>query len=392
MSIKLTDINFLQSNLGQQLLLELEHEDLSQQALLSLVTRLRKIYDPNQINSAISIAQLRRKAVSKFGDNARKLFFTDDALQQASDAHIRAYRTQGMKGLRVLDICCGIGSDSIAFAQAGAIVHGIDYDETRIAIARHNASMLNLDIQFDCADATNFPVTDAYDLVFFDPARRDNQGRRLYDVEQYIPALSLIQTWQTPRIMVKISPGIDIDQLQKYDATLEFISVEGNLKEAVLHLPKTEALIATKIDKSGIAQWMHQRDSIHVDLAEPQGWLCEPDATILRANLVQDVASSLDGKMLDSTIAYFCTPQSPDSSWVRAWKIREWLPFNLKKLRAKLRKMDIGTLTVKKRGSPITPEELIRKLKLKGTQSATVVLTRYHHSPIAIICDDIDVG
>lgn len=75
--------------------------------------------------------------------------------------------------------------------------------------------------------------------------------------------------------------------------------------------------------------------------------------------------------------------------WLRAWKIREWLPFNLKKLRARLRQMDVGTLTVKKRGSPITPEELIRKLKLKGTQSATVVLTRYRDQPIAIICDDI---
>ncbi|GAB5490886.1 MAG: methyltransferase domain-containing protein [Phototrophicaceae bacterium] len=392
MSITLTDIQFLQSELGQELLLELEHEDLSQQALLALVTRLRKNYDPNQINSAITMAQLRYKAIDKFGDIARQLLFTDDALQQASDAHIRTYRTQNVSGLHVLDVCCGIGTDSIAFAQAGAIVHGIDYDETRIAIARHNADILKLDIRFDCVDANDFLVTDANDLVFFDPARRNNQGQRIYDVEQYIPALSLIKTWQAPRIMVKISPGVDLDQLQSYDATVEFISVEGNLKEAVLHLPKTKTLIATKIDTLGVRQWINHNESVSVALSEPYGWLCEPDATILRAGLVQDVAQSLNGTMLDTTIAYFCTPQNPDSSWVRAWKIREWLPFNLKKLRAKLRAMDIGTLTVKKRGSPITPEELIRKLKLKGKKSATVVLTRYDNAPIAIICDDIHVG
>lgn len=391
MSIKLTDINFLQSPAGQHLLSELEHKDLSQNAILGLVTQLRKRYPPNQVSAAVTMAQLRQKAVTKFGADAAHFFFTDDSLQQASDPQIREYRSQNMAGLRVLDVCCGIGSDSIAFAQAGAIVHGIDYDETRIAIAEHNAGILNLDIQFECVDATQIDVSDDYDLIFFDPARRDDTGRRLFDVEQYVPSLSLIHQWQAPRIMVKISPGVNLEQLQSYNATVEFISVESNLKEAVLHLPQTTTLIATKIDAIGLQQWVNDGSSVSVDLNIPHGWLCEPDASILRANLVENVAHYLHGTMLDKTIAYFCTELDPQSDWVRAWKIREWLPFSLKKLRARLRDMDVGTLTVKKRGSAITPEDLIQKLKLKGSQSATVVLTRYDEKPIAIICDDITI-
>ena len=392
MTISLADITFLQTETGQKLLAELEREDLSQQAILSLVTSLRKHYDIAQVSSAITMAQLRIKAEDKFGADAHKLFFTDDALQQASDSHIRDYRTQNVSGLRVLDICCGIGSDSLAFAKAGAIVHGIDYDETRIAIARYNAQQLDLNIQFECADITQIVINNNYDLIFFDPARRDEQGRRLFDVESYMPPLSLIQQWQATQIMVKISPGVDLAQLETYQGSVEFISVNGDLKEAVLHLPKKSPLIATKIDDEGIQHWDNENLPIDIGLAEPNGWLCEPDASILRANLVENVAQSLNGTMLDRTIAYFCTVEMPESDWVRAWKIREWLPFNLKKLRQRLRSMDIGTLTVKKRGSPITPEDLIRKLKLKGTQSATVVLTRYDETPIVIICDDINVG
>jgi len=36
----------------------------------------------------------------------------------------------------------------------------------------------------------------------------------------------------------------------------------------------------------------------------------------------------------------------------------------------------IGTLTVKKRGVDIVPEELIRRLKLKGPNTATIIMTR----------------
>lgn len=390
MALTLDDLTFLQSDVGSALITELAQQDLSQSKLLPLITKLRQNYTQAQVHAVITIAQLRQKASSKFGDDASQLLLTDDALQQASDPYIRSYRSQGFEGLRILDVCCGIGTDSIAFAQSGASVHGVDLDEVRIAMARHNAEALGLDVQFTVADVTQNLVAQDYDLIFFDPARRTTNGKRIYDVEQYMPPLSLIKQWDAPQKMVKISPGVDLDQLSDYDASVEFISVDGDLKEAVLHQPYTVPYRATMIQKGVVHQWQKTAfDDLSVVIDAPHGWLCEPDPSILRSNLVQDITHALNGTMLDNMIAYFCTPTMPNSPWVRAWKIREWLPFNLKKLKRRLKAMDVGTLTVKKRGSPIAPEELIRKLKLKGTQSATVVLTRYHDDPIAIICDDI---
>ncbi len=390
MSLTRDDILFLQSPIGSKLAADLTHQNLSQATLLPLITQLRQTYTQQQVHAAVTTAQLRQKASTKFGEDAPSLLLTDDALQQASDPYIRAYRSQGVAGLRVLDVCCGIGTDSIAFARAGASVHGIDLDKTRIAMAQHNAQVLGLTITFTVADATQGLITEDYDLIFFDPARRTATGKRIYNIDDYMPPLNLIKQWDGAHIMVKISPGVDLDQLKDYNATIEFISVDGDLKEAILHQPSTVPYIATMIQKGKTYQWQNTEiETPSVAITEPHGWLCEPDASILRANLVQNVAQSVDGTMLDPLIAYFCTAVNPNSEWVRAWKIREWLPFNLKKLKARLRAMDVGTLTVKKRGSPITPDDLIRKLKLKGTQSATVVLTRYHDAPIAIICDDI---
>jgi hypothetical protein len=65
------------------------------------------------------------------------------------------------------------------------------------------------------------------------------------------------------------------------------------------------------------------------------------------------------------------------------------MPFNLKKLRAELVKQGVGKVTVKKRGSPITPEELQAKLHLKGGgRHAVVILTRLGGQPIVLISYD----
>jgi hypothetical protein len=103
---------------------------------------------------------------------------------------------------------------------------------------------------------------------------------------------------------------------------------------------------------------------------------------------VADLALELGGAQLDPEIAYITTDEKPDSLWVRAWEILDWMPFNVKKLRAYLREQGVGTVTVKKRGTAVTPEELIAKLKLNGSGSRTIVLTRCQGEHIMIICRD----
>lgn len=179
-------------------------------------------------------------------------------------------------------------------------------------------------------------------------------------------------------------------QLELYGGLVEFISVAGDLKEAVLHLGTNErGLKATLLVNGAVYHWQRDGDEPDVPLAEPQGYLFEPDASILRANLVKNIVCHFSGWMLDETIAYFCIDKKVTSPWLRMWRIHDWMPFNLKKLRAYLRERGIGKLTVKKRGSAIEPETLIKQLKLKGKEPATLVLTRYQGQQIVIICDEI---
>ena len=53
---------------------------------LALGTRLRRAYDADLVAAAIQQVRLRRKAVAKFGRDAERMYFTADALEQATRA------------------------------------------------------------------------------------------------------------------------------------------------------------------------------------------------------------------------------------------------------------------------------------------------------------------
>jgi SAM-dependent methyltransferase len=388
MTMTADDLVFLTSASGESLLAQLAQEDLSEKQHLPLLMRLRREYSPEQAGAALSLAQLRQKAVDKFGPAAQKMFFTPDALEQASHPLVSAYRSQRVQGQQVIDAGCSIGADSLALAQAGHAVTGVDLDPLRVALARLNAAALGLDAQFVVGDVTEgLPQGDS---VFFDPARRDSQGRRLHEVEQYLPPLSTLKRWDAPCVAVKLSPAVALSQVATYGGAVEFISVTGDLKEAILWLgyeglPAFRATLLTATDQH---HWDSGPEKQVAPLDAPREWLLEPDPALLRAGLVGDLAVQLGAAQLDATIAYLTHETRPESSWVRAWRVRDWMPFNLKRLRAYLRENNVGHVTVKKRGFPMTPDEIIPRLKLKGSASCTLVLTRLEGEPIVMICEN----
>ncbi len=390
------DLAFLTSDRGAALLARLHHADLSDAALLRLLTGLRHDHPPNETTPAIELVRARRAAVAKFGDAAAQMFFTREAVEQASHPSARAWRAAqaAASGARaVLDVCCGAGADALAFVHAGMHVTACDLDPARAAMARLNAEAVGVPLSVQVADARALApaLIAAHDLIFFDPARRDSGGR-VYHVEAIEPPLSTVRGWDGARIWVKLSPGVAIDQIAPYldaGAALDFISADGELKEALLRLNDGGGARRAIMVIDGVVHTLTHDPDAHLPTAPPSGWLCEPDPAVIRAGAVEQVARACNGTLLDGQIAYFCAPAPPALPYVRAWRIREWMPFNVRKLRAALMARGISGVTVKKRGSPITPEALIGMLRLRGDgDRCTLVLTRWDDSPIVMLCDE----
>lgn len=388
MPLNLDDISFLSGDRGRDLLRTYADADVSDEKVLPLLSEFRKTLDPRQAAALLTTLQLRKRAARKFPKHAHHLLFTQESLQQASNPLIRAYRAAQFGSPAVLDVCCGIGADSLSLAAAGRRVLGLDIDPVRIAIARHNAAETGIQAEFEAADVTR-GLPDGFDGIFYDPARRDAHGKRIFDAERYQPPLSLIQGWRAQEIVVKLSPGVQKRQLAGYGGQLEFISVAGQLTEALLWQHRhSSPPLATLITPDALHHLAHN-PSANVPVSAPKAWLFEPDPALIRSGALRHLAAQLNATLLDDTIAYLTMDADSATPWGRYWRVLDWMPFGLKRLRHYLVERGVGQVTVKKRGFPMSPEEVIAGLRLqRGIESRVLVITRHLDRPIVIICDN----
>jgi len=226
--------------------------------------------------------------------------------------------------------------------------------------------------------------------AFFDPARRE-AGRRIFSVRDYVPPLDIIRSWPFAALAVKLSPGASLDELRPYleaGAGLEFVSADGELKEAVLWSGEL-AFAGRRASRADAGETLHPTGAPPPPLSAPRAWLLEPDPAVIRAGLLGELAEHLGAPLyrLDETIAYLTADSPVTSGWVRAWPVLDWLPFNVRRLRQVLRDRGIRRATIKKRGSPLTPAEALRLLKLDGeSDDAVIVLTHVQGQHSALIC------
>jgi SAM-dependent methyltransferase len=392
----------LLSDEGQALLTELRDHDPAQE--LAVATRLRRAHPAGLVSAALAQARLRQRGAAKFGpEDAYRMYFTANGVEQATRSSVAAYRAQRFRGMsggaggpdpgpaRVTDLCCGIGGDAIELARAGFAVDAVDLDPLTCEIARTNVNTLapaGPPMTVTCADVLDYDLTRSR-MLFIDPARRGGRGR-IFDPEAYSPPLS----WAVNAVReagsgaIKIAPGIP-HELIPDDFEAEWISDGGDVKEAVLWHDKggpgavvPGARRATLLP-SGAS--LSGRGLPDPQVREVGRFLYEPDGAVIRAHLVAEVAHELDGGLIDETIAYVTADELRPTAYASAYEITDELPFNLKKLKALLRARQVGILTVKKRGSAVEPEELRRRMKLSGPQSATVLLTRVAGAPTMLV-------
>ncbi len=390
----LTDFNDTLTSTGQAALAAATALNPTEESFLTHLTRLQKTYAAPLAKAALETAILRVKAQAKFS-RAAAMYFTREALEQASGERISRYRAARYAGLgQVADLGCGIGGDSVGLAAQGRVL-AVDQDPLRLAMAAHNLAAYGLAerAEWVTADLETWPLPPLAGF-FFDPARRAG-GRRRFSVRDYQPPLSRVHTWlaQAPAGGVKISPGVDLAELAGYDAEVEFISLGGDLKECALWFGplRTAARRATLLEGDTTYTLLPDPAAEAAPPAPgaPLAYLYEPDPAILRAGLVTTLAAQLGARQLDRDIAYLTADALRPTPWARAFRVEEALPFNLKRLRERLRALNVGRVTVKKRGSPLTPEDLIQQLRLTGAEERIVFLTHVLGAPYVLLAQAV---
>lgn len=337
--------------------------------------------DAERAAAALTQVQLRVRAVAKFGEDALRMYFTPDGLEQATRHRVAAHRAARLAAAQpssVVDLGCGIGGDLVAFARAGLTAAGVDLDPVRARIAQANLDALGLPGATLVADSTTLDLS-GFGAAYADPARRGARGR-VFDETGWTPPWPFVLDLLRGTAVVKVAPGIGHD-LVPDGVEAEWVSDHGEVKEAALWSPTlaTARRRATVISGEGLASLTDEDDPYQgqdrpvVELAQH---LYEPDGAVIRAGLVTAIAAGVDGGLLDPHIAYVTSDAAFRSPFMRSYYVIEELPYREKQLKAALAERNIGTLTIKKRGVDVVPEQLRKRLALSGDEEATIVLTR----------------
>ena len=108
---------------------------------------------------------------TKFSDaelGTPEFFERIEAHRYTKEWHIpEAADFAGARGLRVLEIGCGLGTDGTQFARAGADYVGVDLTDAAIELARRRFEIESLPGEFRVADAENLDFAgESFDLVY----------------------------------------------------------------------------------------------------------------------------------------------------------------------------------------------------------------------------------
>lgn len=363
------------------------------------VSRLRSAgRAPELVAAAVGQARLRTRARTKFGTFADRMLFTRSGLEQATRLEIAAshagrFRDAGIRA--VADLGCGIGGDALALAGIGLDVLAVDADEVTAALAAYNLAPFGDAVRVRHARAQDVDLA-GIDAVWLDPARRTagHGDTTRVSAGEWSPPLDWV--WGLAAQLpagIKLGPAFDRSLVPAEAGHVEtqWISVDGATIELVVWtgvLARPGIRRAALVVRGGAAaELTANADAPDADVRALGEYLHEPEGAIIRARLIGDVARTLGAGMIDEKIAYLTSDAPVSSPFVQSFRIREQLPNDVKALARALRERGIGTLEIKKRGVDIDPATLRTKLKLRGSASATLIVTRVGDRRLTLLAD-----
>ncbi len=363
------------------------------QALMGLVeddlflanTSFLRPFSPSQRAALLEQHDLQKRAVKKFND-PRGLLFTKLGLEQCTREPLAKYKASKLNQFPLIaDLCCGIGGDSM-FLETESV--GVDWQKAMVKLYGHNLGRKGKRTRVIQADVLTCPVKAQAALL--DPARRMS-GQKHWSNENLSPNLEVIKSIITRygNVCLKLGPGAPF--LEDVEGEMEYLGFGDECLELDIwtgDLGKAGQISAIDI-KSGLSLSLPFCDIADTfgNVQEPGKYLYEPLKVIVRSHLFGVLACELGLWQIDSQIAYLSGNKLLHHPLLKSFKVLACMPFNLKRLKLEIKKLNLGPVDVKNRGVLINKAGIERELKITGQRPGIVFLTRVKNKKTAIVAE-----
>ncbi len=342
----------------------------------ALVTRLRGEYPIDVVAVALELAQARRRARTRF-PQAERLLADVEGVAQASGAAVAAHKAVRFRGAqRMLDLCCGIGGDTMALAavgiSTGADLVGIDAAPARVVMAAHNAAVEIQEAEVTAALSTS--VAGAY--LHIDPSRRQG-GRRLWSYRELQPGPEVVEPLLAAAAgaALKLGPGVDWTEIPERQAReCEVIGSRAGLLQAVIwcgDLAQSPGQHTATRLQDGATFTAPPGGDLDV-AAVPGRFLLIPDPALERARLVAARIGEGAVEELAAGLGWLTSEASLGDPWFEEYEILAHMAWRPRKIRDWLRAHNGGAVTARSRAGAIQTDREQLALRGEGAVHHTV--------------------
>lgn len=310
-------------------------------------------------------------------------------MEQCSSEQTARYKASLLKGgRRYVDLTGGFGVDFYWMSQGFRERIYVERDEALCAIAEHNFEALGLSCSVRCCDTTTYLTEMEHaDVVFLDPARRDEHGARTFGIEDCTPnvleLLPLLRS-KADTIVLKLSPMLDwrkaVSDLQCV-SEVHIVSVDNECKELLLVLknePRENLRLVCVNNDSAFEIVRPLRtaspngsdyESAPYGLKTPprdadaNHYLYEPNASIMKAGCFEALEERFPVSQVSSNSHLFLSNEEVSGFPGRGFKILAVSSMNKKELKPVLATISQANIAV--RNFPLSAQQLRQKLKIK---------------------------
>ena len=303
------------------------------------------------------------------------------SMEQCSSEQTARYKALiAGKGTLIVDLTAGFGVDMAFMSQDFQKAVHVEQQAPLCAISSENFKLLGLNhIEVICADGIDYlHQLEHADLIFLDPARRDNHGARTYGIADCTPNILELRDEllkKADRVMLKLSPMLDwrkaVEDLGHVNE-VHIVSVDNECKELLVILSKEKKPLKLfcvnndQVFEGDQGDWLNERSIAEIRVPVPmssQAYLFEPNASIMKAGCFTLLEQRFNVSQLDKNSHLFVSDKDCSDFPGRRFTIEKTTSMNKRELKTALAGIDKANITV--RNFPLSVAELRKRLKLK---------------------------
>lgn len=214
-----------------------------------------------------------RKKLPNFLSHPDFIFPTLLSAEQASNEAVARFHASLIStSSKLLDLTAGLGIDDMTFAMNGISVTACEIDSIKCEALRHNAKIMGISDKLSIVAGDSIDIInnnkEKFDVVFADPARRNDSGLKLHALDDCQP--NILAAMQdilsiSRRLIVKSSPLLDLSLIRDTVENLRHIYVicyKSECKEVLIDIQKAssfEGVTVVDIDNEA------ERSRFHTD-------------------------------------------------------------------------------------------------------------------------------